>query len=391
MWRERDMTRVVSHPSLRRPTTPVRSRENAFDLLRLLAAFLVLAEHSWVLSGHARPLPLQSGTELGSIGVGVFFLTSGYLICGSWLADPSVRRFGIRRALRIYPLYALVIVGSVLVLGPLLTTLSVRDYLSTASTWSYLQNLVVLTPIQPDLPGVFETNPQQGSVNGSLWTIPIEVMCYVAVAVLGAIGVLRSTKLLVVLAVAAIGVSVAIDTGMYTSGPIPVMYGAEPAAFFLLGMVARQTRWVPSWTVVTAAAAVWALLWGTPLASLGGLIMAGCATFALAFRLPAGLRHPTGRFDLSYGIYLLAFPVQQCLVQLGLLNAVANLAVTVVLVAPLAAVSWKVVEAPFLAFKPGAPRAASIPPPESVTVADGDDDGNDGAAAACRIGASPAP
>src|SRR5438445_6117084 len=105
-------------------------RGNAFDLLRLMAALLVVFGHSWVLTGHEDLLTFLGGINAGDLGVGVFFLLSGYLVSASWLADPSLKRFAARRALRIYPAYALVVAVLALVVGPLVTRLAPAAYLT---------------------------------------------------------------------------------------------------------------------------------------------------------------------------------------------------------------------------------------------------------------------
>lgn len=67
---------------------------------------------------------------------------------------------------------------TVFVIGPILTTVSIHDYFSDKITWGYLiKNLVMKT--QYSLPGVFEANPGGSGVNGSLWTLPYEIACYI--------------------------------------------------------------------------------------------------------------------------------------------------------------------------------------------------------------------
>src|SRR4029077_2717707 len=74
-------------------------RENNFDVLRLLGATLVLASHSFVVTGAAEPR--IGHWPLGTFGVQRFFAISGFLIAMSWLRRPSLRGFAVRRALRI--------------------------------------------------------------------------------------------------------------------------------------------------------------------------------------------------------------------------------------------------------------------------------------------------
>ncbi|GAA0615507.1 acyltransferase [Kutzneria viridogrisea] len=341
-------------------------RGNAFDLLRLVAALLVVFGHSWVLTGHTDPLTALSGTDAGAAGVGVFFLLSGYLVAGSWLSDPSPRRFAGRRFLRIYPAYVLVILVLALVLGPLCTQLSLRDYLANPGTWKFLGGNLLIIPMQYDLPGVFAGNPFPGAVDGSLWTIRVEVLCYVAVVVLGLLGALRRRWVLATIAVAACVVATAIEATGYTGPLVPFLLGwdtAVPIAYFALGMAFRAFRGTtpPPWWALAAAAVVWAALWVTPAAVLGSILFIAVATFTVAFRAPAALHQPTKGYDLSYGTYLLGFPVQQILAQAGLLNPWLNALLTAVIVLALAAASWRWVEKPALRHKPVKPVKPAEP------------------------------
>ncbi|KAA2261179.1 acyltransferase [Solihabitans fulvus] len=350
-------------------TTPPRApSDNAFDLLRLVGALLVIAEHSWVLAGHDTPLGRASGSGFGSIGVGIFFLTSGYLISASWLADPSVRRYAARRALRIYPAYLVVVAGTALVLGPLLTTLSARAYFTNSGTWSYLARNLLVYPVSYALPGVFEHAPQPGVVNGSLWTIRVEVLCYLGVAALGLFRLLRRRSVLVTLAAAGLAVATVVHVTGYGGllYPLPVAAdAAEPLAFFAIGAAARWfgPRVAPPWWLAALSVLAWLVAWGTPVANLLSIVAVSCVTFTVAFRSPTVLHHPLRGWDLSYGTYLLAFPVQQVLVQLGVRAPALLLLATTAVALPLAAVSWRLLERPALRLKP---RRPTVDPARSL-------------------------
>ncbi|MFF4194394.1 acyltransferase family protein [Nonomuraea sp. NPDC001831] len=353
-------------------TGPGSSRANAFNLLRLLGAFAVVVEHSWVLSGHGTPLTPASGIGAGGIGVGVFFLISGYLISASWLADPSPARYTLRRALRIYPAYALVIVLTALLLGPLVSTLPAAGYFSGPGAWAYIVRGLLVQPVSYALPGVFEGLPYPGAVNGSLWTIWVEVLCYAGVAVMGALGLLRRRTVLAGLVAVTLAVTTVIHLTGYSGPLIPLVvsaFAAQPLAFFALGMLVRELRWVPPAWLTPAALVAWWLSWGTPAANLCAIAAITCATFFVAFRSPAALHRPTGSYDLSYGAYLLAFPVQQVLVQLGVRTPWLVLTATACVVLPLAALSWRLVEAPALRLRRHRPDP--VPPDAAPEAAAG--------------------
>jgi peptidoglycan/LPS O-acetylase OafA/YrhL len=152
----------------------LQSRSNNFDFVRLLAAGIVLCGHQFAVC--LRPEPLSFGLiTLGTLGVLIFFSISGYLVAQSWDRDPHVLRFTIKRFLRIWPGLAVVTFVAAFIVGPAVTSLSLRDYFSSSITWDYFSQFYL--NIEYALPGVFERNPIS-AVNSSLWTIPIEVSWY---------------------------------------------------------------------------------------------------------------------------------------------------------------------------------------------------------------------
>jgi len=149
---------------------------NNFDFVRLLAATLVFLSHQHVLTGHGELL-LLPGLSAGAVGVGVFFAVSGFLVTQSWMRDPHLVRFAVKRLLRIWPGLAVAVFLTVFVVGSAATSLPLGDFLSSRATYDYFN--ILRFKIYYVLPGVFEGNPYPRGVNGSLWTIPIEVQWYV--------------------------------------------------------------------------------------------------------------------------------------------------------------------------------------------------------------------
>ncbi|MBD3842255.1 MAG: acyltransferase [Campylobacterales bacterium] len=155
---------------------------NHFNFIRLFAAFLVFYGHATILWGNG-----AVGTVLNhELGVFIFFAISGYLISMSWDKDPSIKRFFIRRALRIFPALIIVTLVCVFILGPIMTTWELKEYFTSQYIVLYLKNIFLY--ISYYLPGVFEHNPVPNAVNGSLWSLPVEFFMYIVVAVFGVIG-----------------------------------------------------------------------------------------------------------------------------------------------------------------------------------------------------------
>lgn len=160
----------------------LQKENNNFDLLRLLAALMVIYAHSYPLAyseGHKDIfLSLTKGfADGGSIAVKFFFFLSGILVTHSLLKSGNIKRFVIARFFRIYPAFIFVILMGALVIAPIVSTLSWNEYIRHEMVWDYIRHGARFH-IEFVLPGVFEQNIYKNAVNGSLWTIPFEVGAY---------------------------------------------------------------------------------------------------------------------------------------------------------------------------------------------------------------------
>jgi len=163
-----------------------RGRNNNFNLLRFLAAVLVIWSHSFALalgSGDSEPLRSTLGVTFGSIAVDVFFVTSGYLISASLVSSKTIFRFAWARILRIFPGLIVATLITVVFVALFITSESVAQYFSERSTWKFLiKNSVLVRGVEYGLPGAFVNNAIPYAVNGSLWTLPKELLMYALLA-----------------------------------------------------------------------------------------------------------------------------------------------------------------------------------------------------------------
>lgn len=266
-----------------------------FDILRLTGAALVIFGHSYALLGQR--VPSMFGQQPHVVGVKLFFLVSGFLITASWLRDPHLVRFVVKRLLRVMPALIAVVALTALVLGPIISTDAA--YFESPKVWTYVWRNIALLPYH-ELPGVFEGNPHP-VVNGSLWTLPVEAFCYALTPV---VLTLISNR-----QIAAAGyVAAAIVLGALTVDVEVMGFGLNGAAemmpYFWMGAAYRLA---------------------------GGRV----PMFPLR-ALPA---------DLSYGTYLMAFPVQQTIIMLSPgIGPLALIVLTLAVVLPAAWLSWRFVE-----------------------------------------------
>ena len=339
---------------------------NNFDFLRLVAALCVVVSHQFALTGLREPSVLNVHS-LGGFGVLVFFSLSGYLVAQSWSADPHVARFTARRLLRIWPGLAAVVLLCTFVLGPLVTHLSLHDYFRHPFFVDYLKNLLFLT--RGALPLQFTGNTLRDAVNGPLWTIPLELKCYLLLVIVGVIGLLRR-RLWPLLICAALVIPYAVLEPRGEQLVAPFHWAPEKrlflefGMFFAAGVVLHYFKFesnkqrVIAFGLAVIAAGV-ALLLGRPLLALWLVVPIGVVTIGGAST--PGLNQ-AGRFgDLSYGLYVWAFPIQQTLIWLNRNRLSWNelFALTLVCCVAVAYASWHLVEKRALQWKPRRPRPAS--------------------------------
>ncbi len=346
---------------------------NNLGALRLIAAGMVIFGHSFVITG--QPPPEWFGVPVHVLAVRIFFTISGYLIAASWLSDPSVTRFALRRALRIMPGLAAVVAGMVLVLGPSFTALPLGAYAHDAETRRYLWN-ALLAPYYA-LPGVFQDGRPFTAVNGSLWSLPIEAAMYALLPLYAGRAAAIRWAVLPSVAVAALAAGY-VFTVMRPEQVQPVVYWSSVpfalrfAGAFVLGALVRCWR-LEAWLSPQAGLLLLGALGLMPAGPLlGGAVLLAIPYLTLAFGLAespilAGIGQRT---DLSYGLYLWGCPAQQALVSLfGLgLGPFGLTAAALAVAAPIAWVSWRWIERPCLALKPRRRAAAREAQADAVAI-----------------------
>jgi peptidoglycan/LPS O-acetylase OafA/YrhL len=334
------------------PPAPARPADN-FLPLRHLAAWLVLYSHSYALGFNpeqandliARIVP---GVYGGMLAVHMFFAISGYLVTLSLLRHPGVLRYARHRFLRIYPAYLACLLGCVLILGPLLSTLPLRDYLSAPGTWEHLRGNLIPISFVWVLPGVFESNPLPHIVNGSLWSLGLEVRWYFYFAVLAAFGVIRRRWAFSLVAAAVLLLGA---WELHQGKPDPLGYRSLSQCFLLAALFAHWRESVrPSHLGIAAIVLLVFVTLGTP--AFAATLVVGVVYGVLwcAYRLPA-MRWPRD-LDLSYGLFLYGYPVQQIIMSgFPTLSPMALCAAATAVAIAVAAGSWFLIERPALRWK----------------------------------------
>ena len=333
------------------------THHNSFTALRWLFALSVVFTHSFVLSANAEAEPLVNllGHHLSDWGVLGFFVLSGFL------NSASVHRGGegmgataflLRRAFRILPLLWLTMLIAVLVFWCID---GVNKWTVPAGVKFWAGNSLMYQPHFALGDHIFSKNPNSAFC-GSIWTLPYETTFYLIIAAF-ALGRLRSGAWIPHGAFAGLMCGFFLTASASASpwfGGIKAYYFGLFGFAFLCGMTLMNfkallnSRWV-----LVVSLGVMALRLLLPLETFPGGEMLQVAGFAvLVLRLGhvelRGVSRWADRWDASYGIYLLSFPIQQALVASDIRNPYALFCFSALLSTAAGLASWRLFEKPML-------------------------------------------
>lgn len=355
---------------------------NAFNLIRLACATAVIFSHAHDLT---LPQVWQDatvrwlGVPIATVAVYVFFVLSGFLVTMSYDRRRDPAAFIRARALRILPGLWVMLLVMVPVLGLLFSPLALGDFLTAPKTVAYLITNAILSntfylAAANTLPGVFGANPVAGIINGSLWTVAIEVQCYIALLIAAMAGLIFNRARFLMLAAAFILFFLLFPagifplTGLVRRLALPFLFGAAAYVFRdrlplsgpLAGIGLIIAIALPTGTITPNL--VQPVLNLAELKAVAVQLAFGYAALVFAFRAPKAVtQFSAGLPDLSYGIYIYAFPIQQAVVASGLgVTPMSNLILSLMVIVPLAALSWYLVEKPALKLKALPARATRL-------------------------------
>lgn len=344
-----------------------------FDFLRIALATLVILCHSFlVVDGNFNFVDPRLWAIFGPV-LPMFFALSGFLISGS-AQRLKLKDFLLNRGMRIVPALAVDILVSALIIGPIVTTLSLHDYLRGKEFHHYFLNIIGF--IHYELPGVFITNPccsGVGQVNGSLWTVPFEIGCYALMSCLMLVGAVKS-KPRMLLICAAFVILYWLLPYFFAKVNLEAHF-SDHLLKFISGYVSERGR--PLYLYFLGGILIYMLMDKIPysiylavpfsllvMASNGGFFSLGRVSDLVLAIPTAYLAAYIGfqpvpklplysRGDYSYGMYLYGFPLQQLLVWMwpGRFSIATHFLCSMVCATAVAMFSWHVIEKPVLSLR----------------------------------------
>ncbi|OBB95169.1 acyltransferase [Mycobacterium sp. 852002-40037_SCH5390672] len=300
------------------------------------------------------------------MGVDGFFAISGFLITASWLSNPRLREYLSARALRIFPGFYVCLVVTAFVIAPVGVAMqggSAAKLITSGAPLEFVLENSAVALVKFDIGGTPRGIPDAGVWNGSLWSLIWELMCYLAVALIGVIGLANRRWISpAMFALALAGTML-----------LPPLTQPEVAAVHQKGSALLPLMFLAARTAIMFSAGAFLYQWRDRIPARWSLVAVSIAIVAASSLLPdyravaaiplayavvvsgALVRHKRLRLrtDLSYGVYIYACPMQQLLAISGLiwLNPLAFAALSTMATLPLAALSWFLVEKPAQSFK----------------------------------------
>jgi len=351
-------------------------RVNNFDLLRLLAATQVMVVHT---SAH---LGLNWDTAHYALehfpGVPIFFALSGFLISASYERNSDLKQYGLNRALRIFPALWACLAASIalayFVGGIRFPVAQTIPWLAAQMSFAQFYNPDFLRPF-----GV-------GVLNGSLWTISVELQFYAAVPIIyWAIGRRHTNTKLIAATVllAAFHMLVVAAPDHLLVDPKSPLYRLTQIFLptylylFMVGVLLQRNYSKLSgclegkgiyWLVAYVVVAFSATNFGS--ARIGNnlspflAVMLAFTIVSLAVTAPALSGKILGGNDISYGVYIYHMPIVNSLLSLHVLGAIW-VPVAALLTYIAATASAKFIETPAKRLKKNPLHTATVPAPDN--------------------------
>ncbi|MDD5617542.1 MAG: acyltransferase [Candidatus Omnitrophica bacterium] len=334
------------------------SKNNSFGFLRIIFAFFVILSHSYFLGGYGIDPLWKFEISFGSIAVEGFFVISGFLIIQSLLNSSSLKYYLWKRFLRIFPAFWVCLFLTSFVLAPLIyysQNKKFSDFTILSNPFiSYAVSNLSLFMKQQTIKGIFMNNPYKEVLNGSLWILFPMFLFYLILPVFNLLELFskrKKTLLFIFLLLALVNSLEGILFGYYTAYPIQGLARSlfeiqKLFAYFLGGClifvfrdkIASNKYFFYSCFLLLFVSIFFRLY------NLIGPFLLPYVLVMIATKLP--FMSISKNFDLSYGLYIYSFPVQQTIyfINQNIKSPIAFFIFSVIFTLPLAYLNWLLIE-----------------------------------------------
>ncbi len=340
-------------------------KNNNFDFLRFLFAIFVVISHAYPLSGGTEKTQwiyevTNGQVALASIGLHGFFVISGFFIFQSLQRSTSVVNYFKKRFLRLFPGLFIVLLLTLL-LVPFVYEGQTPLY-RNINFYTYLPNNLSLYKFQSSIKGVFD-NHNYHSINGSLWTLRYEFSLYIALVFLFFLRKrIAIVKACLLMSFMLLFVLHTFFLERFSGTSILGMRGYDIinfSAFFTFGSL------LASFNLDKVKNKSYTFLISTILLLLILLIVSIYFNFYMLIKhlvftpfilligfLSLPFFSTFGKIgDMSYGVYIYSFPVQQALVYYYKLNVYQLMVWSIIISVVFGYLSWHFIEKQALKYK----------------------------------------
>ncbi|MDX7478650.1 acyltransferase family protein [Enterobacter roggenkampii] len=333
----------------------LRKENNNLNLLRVLLAIIVIYYHSFSIFDNnfdGEFFLKYTGMGIGSLSVKVFFFLSGMLVTKSYIKNPNPFEWLISRGLRIVPAYYVVILFTALVIGPTITSLDLNSYLSSPETHSFITGNATFETVFL-LPGIPEG--RVNGLNGSIWTIHFEVFFYLLFIITAVLFANRCRILFItILSVSFILPLIGQKDLIYESHDMQSYYLLLPC--FSFGCIVACFSTSISRPNLKLACLILAAFmpvfkfFGWDMLFFYSMTIFTCIGCLLIFTTNVAISLNL-KSDISYGVYLWGFTVQQLVFLYITKNFYYGFFISLLLSIVVGMISWEVIEKPSMGMK----------------------------------------
>lgn len=321
------------------------TRSNNLNLVKFTAALFVIISHAYPLCKGAEYNDILSDLSrnsiaFGSLAVAIFFMSSGFFVTKSLLKSKDSKKYLHNRFIRIFPPLWFTLLVCILVCGLFFSTYNLGKYFLSIDFLKYCLNFILI-PIH-NLPGVFMNNIYPGVVNGPLWTLPIEFVCYLVLLLAYKLNLVnkKSYKYVALLVIVAfVGINLI---------PLSIKGYIQPCFLFFWGsfywIYRDKITMNNTYFLISLVAFVLLIVLGY--GQVASFLFVPYLTLYIAFCLPQCNNRLASLGNLSYDIYLCGWPIQQMIISLfgGSMLVGMNILISIPLSILVGYISYSLVE-----------------------------------------------